>query len=378
MSTELSRPISLTLCAGLCLALAACGPSQPETSLTRDADAAVTAQFAAGQTLSPVVTKETVGPNFAVLTLPAGARGARLTEKQYPNGWRQSLSLDAARVAGDWNDLSIDIQGAQDRPPETGRPLRSTAARVAKPTQEGVRREILARFPHTPMRIVGRPLHNALGPFGLAVGAGPGDLRCAYAWQWVDNLSAAARGERATFFNSGDTAGSIRLRLCRRGVTADELAALYEGLQIADPAAVVRIAETIRQTDDSRGLGPGALVSRADSLEATLIRAPRARVGNGGGAHGRVARHRRARPEAQEPAVPLTTPASPSADGRQYLAPVDGAGLSAAAPTTRGAGFGPVRLDPGLPAQAYRGPSTARAITPPGAAGAPVYLGQPQ
>lgn len=381
MIAPFSRRFRHVFCAAACAALAACGQSQPERQFVADADAAVTGQFVAGQTLSaPIVAQKSDAPDFAVLTLPVAAGRGRLSEKQYVNGWRQSVSLDRGKVAGDWNDLSIDI--IDEAPSDNPSGVAPGMFRISKPTRESVRREILARFHGTPMRIVERPMRNALGPYGLAVGAAPDDARCAFAWQWVDNLAAAARGEKSNFFNSGVMPASIRLRLCRRGVTADQLAEWYERLEIVDPANVARIAEAMRRNAETQTTnGGGLVVDASDSLEATLIGASRApRASGAGQAYRRQAQQRRrANPApsfAPETPAPMTTPASPSADGRQYLAPVDDAPqYVASAPTTHGAGFGPVRgVDPGLPAQAYRGPGT-RAITPPPAGGAPLYLG---
>jgi hypothetical protein len=108
-----------------------------------------------------------------------------------------------------------------------------------------------------------------------------------------------------------------------------------------------------------------------DSLESTLVGSvPEAseppRAAGGRRAPRRAARQgAHAKPEAPAPA-PLTTPASPSADGRRYLGPVEGGGsqYAASAPYARGAGFGTSYDAGGLPAQAYRGPAAPRAITP--------------
>ncbi|MCX7899324.1 MAG: cellulose biosynthesis protein BcsN, partial [Methylocystis sp.] len=243
-----------------------------------------------------------------------------------------------------------------------------------------VRREIVSRFKGVPMRIVGRPMTNALGPFGLAIGAGPGGLRCAYAWQWLDNFTAAARGERSTFFNSGDMPASIRMRVCRRGLTVDQLAGWYEQLTVTDMAHVTRIVEAIPREApvDVASNGAGAsLVDSSDSLEATLIggASPSAAAPRRSARHAAYAGRRRhgaasAAPEAPAPYAPHFAPVSPSADGRQYLAPPAGAPAARLPGVVR---TGAPPIDPSLPARAYRGPSAARAITPP-PGGAPQYL----
>lgn len=386
------RLFAAALCAGLASSLAACGQSQPERSFATDPNAAVTGQFVAGQTLSAPITAKDLKhetASFAILSLPPEAvRNGRVVDKQYLNGWRQSISLDATKEAGDWNDLSIEIQAA---PAAGGR----GEIMMGKPTQEGIRREILARFPTVPMRIVNRPMANALGPYGLAIGAGAAGMRCAFAWQWVDNLPAAARGERPSLFGGGDMPASIRMRVCRRGVTADELAAWYEQLAVS-PENLTRVVESVRnnvqpRTADGSALipvapgpyGGGRVTASVDSLESSLlggaagVEEPRP-PGGGRRSARRAGRKAAAAPAAEPqpdaaapaPAAPLTTPSSPSSDGRRYLGPVDGAtsqfSPGGAAPRG-GAGFG-AAVDGGLPAQAFRGPSSARAITPyPGA-----------
>jgi hypothetical protein len=116
-------------------------------------------------------------------------------------------------------------------------------------------------------------------------------------------------------------------------------------------------------------------VTAPESLESTLVGgAPEAseppRATGGRRAASRRVAHRAARRQAEpEPAAPapVTTPSSPSADGRRYLGPVEGGGsqYAASAPYSRGAGFGSsYDAGGGLPAQAYRGPTAPRAITP--------------
>ncbi len=378
------RPLAPALLAGLALGLAACGQSQPERSFATDPNAAVTGQFVAGQTLSAPITSAELKDDtasFSILTLPPEAvRGGRVTEKQYLNGWRQSMSLDQTKEAGDWNDVSIEIQSA----PGTGG---RGELGVPKPSQEGIRREILARFPGTPMRIVNRPMTNALGPYGLAIGAGAGGMRCAFAWQWVDNLPGAARGEKGvSFFNSGEIAGSIRMRLCRKGVTADELAQWYEQLGVSQPN-LQRVANSMRRNMATQGIdgqgpvnapggvgpvvsaappGGGRMTASVNSLESSLFGGAEEAAPPPRPTGGKRVRHtvKRAAAPAAEPAAEPEPPAPASApapaapsDGRRYLGPVSDAGGAqyvAGAASRAGAGFG-TAMD-GLPAQALRGP----------------------
>lgn len=386
------RPSAAALCAAFALSLAACGQSQPERSFATDPNAAVTGQFVAGQTLSAPISAADLkddSAGFSVLVLPPEAvRNGRVTEKQFINGWRQSMSLDKTKEGGDWNDISIDVQSA---PGGGGR----GEIVMAKPTQESIRREILARFQGAPMRIVNRPMANALGPYGLAIGAGSGGLRCAFAWQWVDNFAAGGRGEKSGFFSNGDMPASIRMRLCRRGVTADELAGWYEQLGVS-PQNLARIADSMRRNMTIQGiegqagvaaaggLGPvvsgepggrGRMTASVDSLESSLLGGEPMEVVPTYRPAKRAVRRAARKAAPAEPAAeseaPALAPAAPApavpSDGRRYLGPVSDAGggspqYAASAPAGRGAGFG-AAID-GLPAQALRGPSGQRAITP--------------
>ena len=140
-----------------------------------------------------------------------------VSEKIYADGWRQSQSLDRRKYADGWNDLAIDIRFE-------GATRRGAKIPMGPPTKDGINQEMAARFQGVAMQIVRRPFSNALGPYGLAVGAS-GDLRCVFAWQWLDDLPGGDwRGKKSA---------SIRMRLCRPKVTADELAAVFDGLKRA-------------------------------------------------------------------------------------------------------------------------------------------------
>lgn len=372
-------------------ALSACSSSQPDRGPLARVDPVTTGQIVSSrETLSAAVTVADETSANAILTLPPDAGAPlRMSERQYANGWRQSVSLDAQKVAGDWNDMSIDIM--TDEPGEAKR----ANIPMGKPTQDAVRREILARFPGTPMRIVGRPMQNGLGSFGLAIGAGTGGLRCAFAWQWVDDLRNV-KGSKS-FFNKG-MAASIRMRLCRAGVTADQLASWFEQLDISNAANVDRVAEAAAKgtngqvidhtAEPSSGaaVAGGEVVDPSSSLESAL--------GGGGGAKtvtvGRraaprhVAKRQRApsaepREEPEQEAPVAAAPAPQTSGGRQYLGPVTADSAPAyaqPAPVSRGAGFGQTRLNPGLPAQAFQGPAARGGATAVGYGGQPQYLGR--
>ena len=343
----------------LTLTLSACSVAEPDRPFVARVDAPPSGASVGEPLSAPISAKRT--SSLAILSLPdEGPAPGKLTERQYSNGWRQSVSLGTAKTESDWNDLSIDIQ---TEPPETGR---GAQIPMGKPSQEGIRHEIIARFPHTAMRIVTRPMRNALGPFGLAIGADAGDMRCAFAWQWVDDIHSAAKGGGSSL--GGGAPASIRMRICRTGVTADQLANQFERLEITSENIDRVLESTKLSADASREMivpqRRGDLAEAPVSLESSIIAASRAPVVRTAAANPprrRTARRPTPR-DAEPPMIDAPAPIA-SVDGRQYLAPVTPAPRysAAQAPETRGAGFGPARVSASLPPQAYRGPSVAQA-----------------
>lgn len=151
--------------------------------------------------------------------------------------------------------------------------VRAEAAEASaggRPTEAGIRAELAAMFPDTPMQVVTRPAANAYGPYGLAVGRAADGARCLYAWQWI--AEAPALDPEA----GGPQAVSLRLRLCRGDVTAEALAAAmnqirlvprFAGTPVASPRprpAPVRVAAHRAPTERPRAESPAAEPSRTE------------------------------------------------------------------------------------------------------------------
>lgn len=257
----------------------------------------------------------------ALLSLPVEARvRGSLEERRYANGWRQSVALDRAVMGGGWNELTVDIR--TDRTGSREREMSMGEIAMGKPTEQGLKQELTLRFPATQMRVIAKPMRNALGPFGLAVGAGPRGVRCAFAWQWVDDLRAAAVDAATTSTARGDEiAASIRLRVCRKGVTEAQLVDWYSRLQTNQALDVERIIRAARSGEDA----PAPAV---------------------------------------EPKPPSATPVAPARKhklARKPKAPVERHFEETTnVRRVREAEHAP-RFDPGLPAQAYAGPPGAKA-----------------
>ncbi|CAN2535137.1 hypothetical+protein [Methylocapsa aurea] len=244
--------------------------------------------------VDPTPTGATAGPPAAqgvearsgaaaILALPAEARvRGGLEERRYANGWRQSVALDRALMGKGWNELTLDIRA---QPAGGGR---EGEIPMGKPTQEGLRQELALRFPTTRMRIIAKPLRNELGPFGLAVGPGPDGARCAFAWQWVDDLRAVARPDAAatTIVRGDEVPASIRLRLCRKGVTEQQFADWFSRLRATEAANVERVVEAARSGVDApvptpaagdRPTAPATVASIAAPTKRSIVHKVRAR-----------------------------------------------------------------------------------------------------
>ena len=231
-----------------------------------------------------------------------------------------------------------------------------------------------------PMRVVSTPLYNAYGAYGLAVDTRPGGDRCVYAWQWIDDVRQPGSRARMRWWPAAAARGvpaSVRVRLCRSGVMADQLAGYVGQLGIdlsrragavqppAAPAAAAPPAQPGPEPEAQPAAAPSGPPERPDAAPAAPKR--------------RTARTRAEQPRRAEPAAPAPAVAQ-GPDGRRYLAPVrlgqsaPLVGAYAPAPTAAGvpspnSGATPSRqpartakaLDPSLPAQAYLGPASGTA-----------------
>jgi hypothetical protein len=167
-------------------------------------------QIVRAQTANPNI--RIVAPAMAMASLPA-YRALAVHTAPFAAGYRQTITLDhsdnrlpANRIAlisrrGDGADADVAMQ---------------------KPTESGIRRELMTTFPDMTMIIVDRPRSNAYGVYGLAAGKSDSGGRCVYAWQWRDTQSEQL---------------SLRISLCRHDVSLDALAAQLDELQIG-PASV--------------------------------------------------------------------------------------------------------------------------------------------
>lgn len=253
-----------------------------------------------------------LAPAGALVLLPPGAgRVEAVSERRLGDDLAQEIVL-AGRGSTGRNRIAVAVR----QNPAGG-------LGPGKPSEAGIRSEIATAFPGQAMRILPQPRQNRFGPYGLAIGAGAGGLRCIYAWQWLD------REERIVATRLGGH-GSWRVRLCQTGVTLDQIAAELDQLD----------------------LGPGVAMESGPALRRGEVRPPRPRKPQA------VAAPAVRKPE-REPA-PVPAP-----NGGRYLAPVAGVPAALLIPQTAPAGSARPALDASLPAEAYRGPTARTAARSP-------------
>jgi hypothetical protein len=163
----------------------------------------------------PLAQDRMLGPEASFVAPPVGGPPViGVIQRTYRNAVRQSVILQTdGSVAGE-NTFEVTFYGPLKASPDAGNLKRDTGTLTEIAAE--MRREI-----PLPMAISPEYAQNSYGPFGFAFG-GTAAGRCLFAWQRIHaqrNIfqEPSARGEI-----------SLRLRLCRRGVTdADLLAVMY-------------------------------------------------------------------------------------------------------------------------------------------------------
>lgn len=368
---------------GFCLVVAGCNlPSRDPAFLAR---ADVTSSV---QTI-PIGQPDAAGPAGAILMLAPEAGGVlRMRERHFRNGTRQEVVMAGGTSGENVLDVSVRTSGGENAP--------RGELQIGRPSQRGIAIETAARFPGMRLHVVTRPMSNAYGPFGLAVGRRADGERCIFAWQWIDDINSA-NGRSAGFATllGGGAPASVRLRMCRSNMTLDEMAGFMEALGPASRPAVERIVRLDRRMIGSGGVlegqgpvagaegGAGGLVApMGGTLESALpplpaparvAAAPRSPAPAKAAAapqksaartpdRRKAARVPPAGPRVAGPSRPVEPAPAPQyfgapPAGPRYLAPLAGPGPEVTGTATVAGGVASRTLDPTLPRRAYLGPS---------------------
>lgn len=167
----------------------------------------------------PLAQDRMLGPDAAFVAPPVGGPTViGVIQRTYRNAVRQTIILQTDGSVSGENTFEVTFYGPLRAAPDAGNLKRDTG------TLTEIAGEMRRKIP-LPMAISPEYAQNSYGPFGFAFG-GNSAGRCLYAWQRIHaqrNIfqEPSARGEI-----------SLRLRLCRRGVTDAQLLAVMYGYAI--------------------------------------------------------------------------------------------------------------------------------------------------
>ena len=236
----------------------------------------------------------------------------------------------------------------------------ANSASLHRPSDSEIESELGARFPGVAMKIVPQDV-SAAGADRVAIGRASDGTRCLYDWRWTDDVRVASDPSGiaavASAFSQKATPALLRVRLCSKYVSLDDLASLARQIQFAPIPDIDRIvnggapnAAPVKHVEVS-ALGP--------TLESALAC---------GAATPASERVKKSSPRAQKQAARRTPTAKPDPayaadpESAHFLAPppIAVAGDKPVEPSAGRLAVGARDLD--LPAAAYRGPPAG---TPP-------------
>jgi hypothetical protein len=169
------------------LALPACNTTGSRSAANRRA---VPEAFFSALDTQPALVRR--GP---LVSLPHGGAVLTLQETPYANGRRQRIALEGSETTSRI-EIMLRTGGRSGVP-------------MDRPTRAGIASELAQLSSEGTYRIVRQPLRNRYGPFGMALSD-----RCAYAWQWIDNLRDGEGG--GSRWTGGEITGSLRIQHCQR------------------------------------------------------------------------------------------------------------------------------------------------------------------
>ena len=279
-----------------------------------------------------------------------------------PNVLRQTIVFEGGTHGDHMIEAAVETREGADRGPPA----------LRNPTQADVEDELRTKFPGVAMHIIEKPMSDVAGPYNLAVGRATDGSRCLYAWRWTDDLRVTADpsgiASVAAMFSHKSRPASLRVRLCSKYVTLDDLASLAQQIRFVPTFEMDRIlgeplAEKSAPRIDAAALAPTLENAFGSPSVAEPAPPPVQHSAAFQPAGGRFA-HRQHVPRS---ALARQVLAAPADSGPRYLAPLPvrdrQSGYGAWSPPTSSAagGLNGAGQDLNLPAAAYRGPPATSA-----------------
>ena len=205
----------------------------------------------------PALTQR-LGAAGALAVLPASAgRILEVDQTRYSNGLVQKIILSGGRHGAGDNEIDVTVQVNHDPDGKAINPITLPASDDAS-----IADELSRRFPTVAMHDVPVLLQNHYGPYGLAAGRTATGERCIYAWQSFRNFGHRNRVAPATLVGgllAPAEPGTIRVRLCQKGVSADALGGLMNALYLTGSGGSAQQVLVDPQIDRPPGISQNAL-----------------------------------------------------------------------------------------------------------------------
>jgi hypothetical protein len=198
-------------------------------------------------------------------------------EKRYANGVEQIMVLESEAAADGENRVEIRVvqNGKSDDR------IKNEYLQVRTTRQEQIRSDFKEFVWGVPMRIVSAVEGNAYGTYGYALGQSKQGYNCLLGWQ---NVKGVMREKRLLgLMTTANTQMSVRLRICRTDLTADQLVSIIRGMRITvDPNALMdeprmiwsNEGQNISGSIAGNGTAPGYVTEGIAMPEGGVVPAP--------------------------------------------------------------------------------------------------------
>ena len=216
---------------------------------------------------------EEVPLSRAFMELPTMAgQMIAVREKRYANGIEQIMVLESEAAADGENRIEVRVT----QPGKADSRIKNEYLQVRTTRAEQIRSDMKEFVWGIPMEIVGSVEANAYGTYGYALGRSKLGYNCLLGWQSVKGVMKERR--LLGFTTTSHTDMSVRLRICRTDLSADQLVSIIRGMRITvDPAALMQEPKMIWRNEgynvsgaqSGNGTAPGYVTEGVAMPEGT-------------------------------------------------------------------------------------------------------------
>ena len=217
---------------------------------------------------------EEVPLSRAFMELPTMAGNMiAVREKRYANGIEQIMVLESEAAADGENRIEVRVT----QPGKADSRIKNEYLQVRTTRREQIQSDMKEFVWGIPMEIVASVEANAYGTYGYALGRSKLGYNCLLGWQNVKGVMKERR--LLGFTTTSHTEMSVRLRICRSDLNADQLVSIIRGMRITvDPAALMQEPKMIWRNEGynisgsqtGNGTAPGYVTEGVAMPEGTV------------------------------------------------------------------------------------------------------------